>query len=306
MKKRSLIIGYGSIGKRHASVLAHLGSLVSLVSSQNIKEFPCHKTVELALANDNFDNVIIATPTSMHYNVLQVLIECKYAGLILVEKPLYAQVQAIALASENQVFVAYNLRFHALFFEAKKLLMDEVLISFSVHVGQYLPTWRKDSDYRKSYSAKSIQGGGVLRDLSHELDYSLWFCGPCIEVTAIGGKFSALEIDSEDTYSILMRCENCPIVTIQMDYLSRMPRRLIIIQTQRHTLALDFINGTLSVDGSVKLTILNAMDKSYEAQHSSLLSETMNDFCGYEEGLNTVKLITAIELANDLRCWVPL
>ena len=35
----------------------------------------------------------------------------------------------------------------------------------------FLPNWRSNRDYRKSSSLKKVEGGGVLLELSHEIDY---------------------------------------------------------------------------------------------------------------------------------------
>ncbi|MFX7793064.1 Gfo/Idh/MocA family oxidoreductase, partial [Acinetobacter baumannii] len=46
-----------------------------------------------------------------------------------------------------------------------------------IEIGQYLPDWRPTKDYRETVSAKTELGGGVLLELSHELDYAQWILG---------------------------------------------------------------------------------------------------------------------------------
>jgi len=301
-----LIVGYGSIGKRHAKIPAELNCSVSLVTSQQVKEHSVYSTLNGALKSTSFDYVVIANPTHLHHETLLQLIECGYRGVVLVEKPLYARSEFLPDNQIKKILVAYNLRFHELLLTAKEFLREEKLISFSVQVGQYLPTWRKNTDYRNCYSAKKEQGGGVLRDLSHELDYSLWFCGPCREVTAVGGKYSELEINSDDVYAITMRCEYCPIVTIQLNYLYRTPRREVIIQTQQHTVVIDLIQGVLTVDGEIKNQLPDAAGETYKKQHQAILSGDYTNCCDYAQGVAVVKLVEAIEQANSNRCWIQL
>jgi len=46
-----------------------------------------------------------------------------------------------------------------------------------IKVGHFLPLWRPNADYRKSYRSKRWLGGGVDLELSHEIDYCLWLFG---------------------------------------------------------------------------------------------------------------------------------
>lgn len=301
---RALVIGYGSIGKRHASILSSLGLPVSIVTSQKIDQCPLYATVEDALNAQDVDYIVVANETFLHCDTLERILHMRFNGIILVEKPLFSRPENL-MSIYNDIFVAYNLRFHKLLQYLKNILKDEQLLSFSVQVGSYLPDWRKDSDYRKCYSASREKGGGVLRDLSHELDYVLWICGKCLAVTAIGGHFSTLEIDSDDVYSILMYCERCPVVTVQLDYLSRVPMRKITIQTKKqNTILLNFIRGDLSVNGEVKYHVDCAIEETYVTQHKLMLKRNFSDFCDYQQGLDVVKLIDTIECAVGEKKWV--
>lgn len=306
MNKRCLIIGYGSIGRRHANLLLAMRCHVSLVTTQIIQNMICFLTVDEALRTEKFDYVIIANPTHLHFQTFAKLVDLNFCGVILVEKPLFSQMNFIEKYHMKNVFVAYNLRFHELLLAAKALVQDEEIISFSARVGQYLPTWRKNVDYRAGYSAKKTLGGGVLRELSHELDYALWFCGNCNEVVAAGGHFSELEVDSDDIFSILMRCKNCPIVNIQLDFLSRAAYRDIRIQTKCRTIIIDLIAGTLSVDHNLTLQIENAVTKTYVEQHRAILSGNYKNCCGVLQGLEVVKLIEATELSVIEKKWIAL
>lgn len=300
-----LVVGYGSIGSRHARILVELGCDVSLVSSKQNEKYVLYLTVEQALKNNFFDQIIIANPTHLHYETVKKIADCGFQGTILVEKPLFSKPEQ--LQANGNIYVAYNLRFHALIQKVKVLLRDDELISFSVQVGSYLPDWRKKSDYRNCYSSKKEHGGGVLRDLSHELDYILWLCGRCIDVTAIGGHYSDLEINSDDIYSILMCCERCPLVNLQLDYLNKIPTRKITIITKKcNIFLLDLIKGELYIDGFLELKVQEGISKTYVTQHELMLKKVFTDFCDYDQGLSVVKLIEAIEHASLAKKWIKL
>ncbi len=301
---QGLIIGFGSIGKRHAQVLKSLGCNIFLVTSQKIDDYPCYATIENTLEKESIDYVVIANPTYLHYQTLMSLIQCNYQGVVLVEKPLFSKIEYLPHNNQVKILVAYNLRFHELLIQTKKLIENEKLLTFSAYVGQYLATWRKGIDYHHSYSAKKEQGGGVLRDLSHELDYSLWLCGPCLEITAMGGHLSTLEINSDDIYSIMMKCTSCPIVNIHLNYLDRSTRREIIINTQNNTIFVDFIKGIISIDGRIQFQHENDMMHTYVRQHQAILNKDFNYLCSLTEGLSVMKVIEAAEKACATKMWV--
>ena len=301
-----LVVSYGSIGKRHAAILHQLGCEVNLVTTQEIYEFVCYQNIKEALHKKDFDYVVIANPTHLHFSSIVELISCEFTGIVLVEKPLFANLKQLPTHQFKQLVVGYNLRFHALLSRTKQLIENETLVTFTAYVGQYLPTWRKNSDYRECYSAKKEYGGGVLRDLSHELDYSLWFCGSSYHVTANGGHFSELEINSDDVYSIMMSCEACPIVNLHLNYLDRQTRRDILINTQTKTIFIDLIKGTLSINGKVAIQVAEATAKSYMYQHQAVLENQFDTFCSYAEGIERMKLITAAEKAANQKIWISL
>src|SRR5690606_29956228 len=102
------------------------------------------------------------------------------------EKPLSDSLESFARAGEvllensAKIEVAYNLRFMPSAIRLKELLTEQIvgrIHSVSIEVGQYLPDWRPATDYRKNVSACKKLGGGVLLELSHELDYLTWLFG---------------------------------------------------------------------------------------------------------------------------------
>ena len=117
----------------------------------------------------------------------------KYDGLTLIEKPIFSKIPKKINFSATSTFVAYNLRFHPHIQRLTKDLRSETIISINAYVGQYLPNWRKNRDYTSVYSALKQKGGGVLRDLSHEIDYVALISGKWKKLAALGGNYSNLK-----------------------------------------------------------------------------------------------------------------
>jgi len=231
------------------------------------------------------------------------VIKAGYSNKILVEKPLFDRHHNISSSRHDNIAVAYNFRHHPIPQKVMSLLTDKTIYSAQFHVGQYLPDWRPGTDYTSSYSASRTQGGGVLLDLSHELDLALWLLGPWKRVAAIGGHFSNLDIDSDDQYSLLMETELCPAVTVHMDYLNRTARRGFDIHAEGISLHADFIAGILEINGEPEQYQLDR-DATYIAQIQAVTNDKNPNLCSFEQGLMIVKLIEAIETSATKGVWV--
>lgn len=301
---RSLIIGYGSIGSRHEAVLRELGAQTAVVSRHE-GEVPCKRFRDVATALFEFmpEYIVISNRSSEHAGTLIDLENCGFRGLCLVEKPLAARLNEELPPFSFKIAVGYVLRFHPLIGAATEILSGKRLFSIDTYVGQYLPDWRPDSDYRQCYSAHKEQGGGVLRDLSHELDYIGYLAGGWLRVAAIGGHFSELEIDSDDTYLLLLETKQCPAVVCQLNYLDRNVRRDCTIQYEGGSLHLDFIGQRLIHNGVVRQFSIER-NEIFTAMHKAAWAGEFFPLCTYNEALDVLALIDAAQEAAETGTWV--
>jgi len=302
MKKNCLIIGFGSIGARHARVLADMGHTVHVVSQRKIEGYESFSQIPEAFKAIKYDYAVICLPTSDHYQAAVQLYKNGFNGLLLIEKPLFDK-SGYALLPPMNVYVGYNLRFHPVLKEIDRLIQGKKLYSMQVYCGQYLPSWRKDRDYRATYSASSESGGGVLRDLSHELDYVLKLTGTWKKVAAKGGRVGSLEIDTDDLFCLLMETRNCPAICLQVNYLDLSPRREMILNGEGISLKADLIKGTLEVNGQKKVYMVEK-DDTYRDQHLDILLNKGKTACSYEEGIEIVNLIEAAFKASEEEIWI--
>jgi predicted dehydrogenase len=222
---------------------------------------------------------------------------------VLVEKPLFAEPAALPANRFGALHVGYNLRFHPLLQAIARLLAEEPAISAQVYVGQFLPDWRPGRDYRRTASAGRAAGGGVLRDLSHELDYMSWLFGPCRRVAALGGHLGPLAIETDDVQALLLSFERCPVATAQLNYLDRDGGRDIVINTASRTIRADLLRGILRVNGE-ETRFAVERDATYLAQHRCALGNDRGPLCSAAEGLAVTRLIAAAESAAAGASWV--
>jgi predicted dehydrogenase len=302
--RKALIVGFGSIGQRHARVLKNLGLDVAVVSRRPISHAPAYLKLDEAVAEWNPDYVVIASRTNEHLLDVQTLLKAGFSGTVLLEKPVFMDsTSPPSVSAFKNIYTAYNLRFHPLIMSLKEALSQVEVYALHCHVGQYLPLWRPDQDYRTGYSARREQGGGVLRDLSHELDYLTWILGGWHRIAALGGQESHLEISSDDVFSILMETEKCSVVSIHMNYLDRSLRREIIAQTSEGTVCVDLAKGTIDRNGDMT-TCSVGLDDTYIAQHQAIIEGNSDAACSFSEGLEIMHLIDSVETSTRNQAWI--
>jgi predicted dehydrogenase len=298
-----LVIGYGSIGRRHVEVLQSIDSniIVDIVTTQAVVELAVYQRLEVVSNINKYDYFVIASETSKHFEQLKYICSQVTGKKVLVEKPLFDRAYDRFLLN-NMVFVAYNLRFHPVIQHVKKLIGQDEIYYANVFCGQYLPTWRPNRDYRTSYSADALKGGGVLRDLSHELDYAAWLFGDIVEIQGVNTKISDLEINSDDIFAATAISENKTIMNISVDYISKTPMRRMIIHASEYTIEVDMIgNKVVSFDkkGNKEVSDFGVIDRNltYQSMHKAVLSEDNDVLCSYEEAEKTTVLIDQVSSA---------
>jgi predicted dehydrogenase len=212
---RIFVVGLGSAGRRH---LANARALGHQAKGGRLD----------AAAAFSPDCLVVASPTSAHLEALRWAVDNGVHAYV--EKPLststdgVAEALAAADAAGLTVAVGYNFRFHPAV-EAIRTAVEAGrigrLLSIRAEVGQYLPEWHPEEDYRRSYAARADLGGGVLLTLSHELDYVRWVAGEVSEVQGIAARLSSLELDVDDVAEVICRHAAGTVASIHMDFVDR-------------------------------------------------------------------------------------
>ena len=234
---RGLIVGLGSIGKRHLRNVREMlpeseitllrrppGSGTEL-ESKLADRVVCH--LEEAL-DPLPDFAIIASPAPCH---IETAIALARRGVhLLVEKPLSNRLEGVdellEVCRHGQLvlLIGYTMRFHRSLQMVKRALDQGLvgkLLGIHAEVGQYLPDWRPSADYRTSVTARRELGGGALLELSHEIDYVRWLGGEVKSVQATSERLSELEIDVEDWAEVVMRFANGGVAQVHLDLVQR-------------------------------------------------------------------------------------
>jgi predicted dehydrogenase len=306
-----LIVGSGSMGSKHFKLADEIfpSARVELVSRHELR----------LMSNENFSEnpliLVIATGASQHANLVK---EFAIKGIhFLIEKPLSTSVSGIKeliriCEQNNQKFlVGYNLRFLPSLNYFKSLYEQGVagnVLSVRCEVGQYLPDWRSGKDYRESVSAKSELGGGVLLELSHEIDYLRWIFGEIEWVMASATRQSKLEIDVEDQTLIILGFKSSMnssqlIGSLGMDFIRHDKTRTCTVIGEETSIRWDGVKGTVEVFDRVNqiwqvvFEQSGEIEESYKAEWLELINsiEENRDPCvtGWD-GLIVLEIIEAI------------
>lgn len=295
----AVVVGLGSIGTRHARVLRGLGLQVVTVSRRAGGDYG---SITQALAGAHPDYTVIATETARHADDLQELAQAGFRGKVLVEKPLFATPASPPRYPFAHVSVGYNLRFHAVVTALAERLRGRDVITVAAYVGQDIRDWRPGRDHRATASATAEAGGGVLRDLSHELDYLLWLFGPWHRVAALGGASGARDLDVDDHLDLLLDMQRAPSVHVHMDYLDRQGVRRIRVNVDDDTIEADLVGSRLTVNGKTT-EIACERDQSYRDMHLAAMRGA-SPACSLPEALGVVHLIDASERALRTKTWI--
>ena len=88
-----------------------------------------------------------------------------------------------------------------------------------------------------------------------------------------------------------------------MNYLDRVGRRFILINTADHTIEVDLVKGILTVDRDSE-TFVTGRDLTYRAMHEAIISGDERNLCTLEDGSEIMRLIQAVEHSAAKGIWV--
>lgn len=297
MTKKILIIGYGSIGEKHYKILKKLDFKSEILVFTNRKNTRVNSTNNINdLLNFNPNYIFVCSETSKHLNDVRFIDKSFKNKIVLIEKPVFHK-NVKNKFKNNLYLVGYNLRFHPVLAFIKKILKKKNIFSVNIRCSSYLPEWRPNKDYRKSYSSNKKKGGGVLLDLSHELDYLQWLFGKITKINRFKvDKISKLKINVKD-FALITGKINTIHFYINMNFFSRVNERSITIDAKDYSIKGDLLNFKVYLYDKKK-TIFNLKKKNlitYLLQDKNILSKNFNNFCFLKEGLALIKLIKKID-----------
>lgn len=253
------VIGYGSIGKRHVSNLLKIPGIQIIICTK--KNFPVSDHKKIQIVNSISEclkhkpNIALITNISSYH--VQTAIKFANEGIdLFIEKPLSNSIketnELIKIIKKKKLIsqMGCQLRFHKCIKKIKQLITDEKIgqiLSVKVECGSYLPEWHPDEDYRKSYAALDKLGGGVILTNIHEIDYLYWLFGDVSKVFSVAGKFSNLDLSSDDLCVGILEFKNNIIGELHLDYFQKPDYRSCKIIGSNGVIFWDSFSNTVEI-----------------------------------------------------------
>ena len=283
------IIGLGNISSRHRKNLrtvfpdAHIACLSA--SGRTIDKLPedCDILVDTIeqMIDLKPEFSIIASPATHHAR--HAIPFLKNQIPVLIEKPIAASMKDAELIIEAAIkhttpaAVAYCLRYKPFILDIKGHLKQKTIgriINVEIVAGSYLPDWRPGKNYLESVSASESLGGGVLLELSHELDYALWILGKMDLHRSYISDSKILGLSAEEEAHLDFTLESEGQCSIHLDFLQKKPVRYANFHGANGKIFWDLQNNTLKINTSQSSEAL-AMD---DWNSNDMYVDMLNDF----------------------------
>lgn len=273
---RVLVIGSGSIGRRHHDNLLALAASAKLVSW---REAGLEGAVAAMGASDA---VVIATATDIRLPLIRAAAE---RGLpMYIEKPLAfrpEEVEAIASVAApvaGRSLLGYMMRYHPAVRALAGMDLSDVF-QFALTIGHDVTQWRANWRFSESYAARA-EGGGVLLDLCHELDLAACLI-PGLTVTGVESlghpAFPGVDFASR----ISLAAEGL-VGDVSMDYLTPLLHRRTTLRGTGRMLDFDFAAQVYRVTDPSGPRLLDL-----PLERNAMFLEAMRDFLALVSGGET-------------------
>ena len=320
--KRILIVGTGSMGLRHFEIASKLFPSAEIaVYSESGRNSLFPRTFSTRSEVEAFrpEISVIANQASRHLELARLL--ANLGSHLLIGKPISTNLDGINELIELRkrdnlkMLVGYNLRYLPSFRVFQSLLKERSVgrvLDVRIEVGQSLETWRPGRDYKETASARRVDGGGALRELSHEFDYLIEFFGFPQWVLASLGKVSDLEIDVEDIAHLILGMKNEDgtefMAAMHLDFIRKDKIRNCTVIGTHGTLEWNLLSGRIAQNhsDSSKQQIFQPdgelISDTYIAEWEDLLTAidlNVEPTNSLENSIKIVEVILACEKSQD-------
>lgn len=319
-----LVIGSGSAGRRHSLCLRQLYPQSSITilkrsSSTQPLELLSGASIKIVSQRDEIEHkeyalVAIASPAPMHLDDATWI--STFSKRILIEKPItQTSWQAIELISALRntcadAVIGYHLRFSPTVTSFAHIVRStgrEKLLGLKFHYGQHIRHWRPKIDPRTSVTTRKELGGGVLRELSHEIDAAGFIVGWPQKVLWAKLEFDGAPTDGivETSANFALDCSGC-VSEIHLDMTSDVPSRIWEAIFEDFKIEADLIHGYVTQiwrNGDHKILTRpypNERDHAAKLLLNAAINPSTNprtEPCTVDQASWTIKTIEAVELS---------
>ena len=301
---RVLIIGLGSIGRKHVKVLKEISPDVEIFALRSTKSVePEDKITNVftyAEIPSDVDFFLVANPTIFHKETIRKLLA--YNKPLFIEKPVLHELDDEAYDMLNEIrnkrlftYAGCPMRFHPCIeylkehLETNKPRINEA----TIYCGSFLPDWRPGRDFRDVYSARPELGGGVHLDLIHEIDYTYFLFGKPGNVRSELRSTSTLHIPAIDYAHYSLEYPDFS-ASITLNYFRPTPKRNIEVVFENTLWNVDLLASTIK-DEKNNVVFTKPVDQHYLLKKQMIvfletLKEGKSSPNSFEESIEVLKI----------------
>ncbi len=318
-KRPILIIGLGSIGKRHLRNLHNLGHRninVLRLFNKNPLEISYRKKISQIYTSDkdafgsNPKYVIICVPTSLHRKYVAKSFEIN--AQILCEIPLYHNYSKYDLrfkkkfSFKNKIFVnGFNFRFHPILLKIKNIIKNNEIgkpLFSKFHFGEKINNIHTWENFKSRYEVRKELGGGVTRTSSHEIDMAYFLFGKIKSLYCDKKNLKIKDINCEDFVQINLNHLNGVNSTIILDFISNTYTRKMEIYFSKGIIEWNFNNSNINIFKNNKWYKKNYkydFNLTYIDEIKCLLKiKKNNNYSNFNDGMYIQKIIHKLDSSS--------
>ncbi len=308
------IVGKSKIAIRHYNILRKIKKKkkIYFISKNQFllerKKNNFVKTTFKLKKNYNPWLVIIATPSNTHLYYLKYFLN--KSNYILIEKPLSNNLKdAVEFLKKikkrkitSKLLVGYNLKFMKILMKFNKLVSQKVLgkIYFvECNVGKSLLLWRNGN---LNFAFTNVKhGGGILLELSHEIDYLLWIFGNLKVENSYINPNKFFNFNVEQNVFATLKAKNFPI-SLKMDVIRNNPERNCKVICKKGIIEMDLIKNKIIIRKNKKNLVYkfpkNDLNLSYKNQIKNLLFKRKQNLNEINHSIKVLEIIETIKNEN--------
>ena len=331
--KHVLILGAGSVGRRHMRNLQELGCRISALDPRNDRLEEASETVsivssyaslsEIGPAWQSIDAVVVASPPTVH--VGQAVEAIERGKAVLLEKPVCAGLDdALRLLAKQRespgvpVLLGYTYRWWQPLIDFRRKLNEEAVgkpLHAKFVMSAHLADWHPWERYQDFFMASKNLGGGALLDESHFVDLMLWFFGKPASVWSRVEKLSGLEIDTDDNVDIIAVYDSGLRVYIHLDLFGRPHEKYISVAGEGRTLQWSFDPNRYRYSDEMEQ---NWHEVNYSLERNDMFISLAREFvsilddpatrpsCSVEDGVEVLEVLEACRESTSTGAMVTL
>ena len=228
-----VICGLGSMGKRRLRLLKEFDSNIEIFGVDSNKERAGQVSEEFnIIVYDSLTSVyekqkpdclFVCTSPLAHHSIIKQGLELGMNIFTEINVVADGYEELIKLAKEKnlKLFLSSTMNYQAdVNYIINAVKDSKQKVSYSYHVGQYLPDWHPWENY-KSFFVNNKRTNGCREILAIQMPWIVKCFGEIEEVKSIGGSISELNLNYPDTLIILIKHKNGNMGTFFVDVVAR-------------------------------------------------------------------------------------